>query len=44
MQSTITLYGEKNAASMAYDNGVEAGNKIIANIGVIKMYGEPRRS
>jgi hypothetical protein len=27
---------------MAFDNAIEAGNKIIANTGLIKMYGQPR--
>ena len=27
---------------MAFDNAIEAGNKIIANVGTIKMYGQPR--
>lgn len=38
----ITLYGEKNFEHMAFDNAIEAGNKIIANVGTIKMYGQPR--
>jgi hypothetical protein len=27
---------------MAFDNAIEAGNKIIANTGTVKMYGQPR--
>ena len=27
---------------MAYDDTIEAGNKLIANVGKIKMYGQPR--
>jgi hypothetical protein len=38
----ITLYGEKIFEHMAFDNAIEAGNKIIANVGTIKMYGQPR--
>lgn len=38
----ITLYGEKNFESMAFDNAIEGGNKLIANVGLIKMYGQPR--
>lgn len=38
----ITLYGEKDFEHMAFDNAIEAGNKIIANTGLIKMYGQPR--
>jgi len=37
--ATITLYGEKNSQAMVYENAVEAGNKLIANLGVMKMYG-----
>lgn len=29
----ITLYGEKNAETIVYDNAVEAGNKLIAVTG-----------
>jgi len=38
----ITLKGEKEFEHMVYDNLIEAGNKIIANTGTVKMYGEPR--
>lgn len=38
----ITLYGEKNFEAMAFDSAIEGGNKLIANVGVIKMYGQPR--
>lgn len=27
---------------MVYDNAIEAGNKVIANVGVMKMFGQPR--
>jgi hypothetical protein len=27
---------------MVYDNAIEAGNKLIANVGRIKMFGQPR--
>lgn len=36
------MYGEKNFEAMAFDSAIEGGNKIIANVGVIKMYGQPR--
>lgn len=39
----ITLYGEKNAEAMVYDNAIEAGNKLIANVNLVKMYGKPRK-
>ena len=38
----ITLFGEKDAVSIVYDNAVEAGNKIIANINKLRVYGMPR--
>lgn len=38
----ITLYGEKNAETIVYDNAIEAGNKLIANVNVMKIYGLPR--
>ena len=40
----IGLYGEKNAETIVYDNAVEAGNKNIANVGKLNMYGVPRKS
>jgi hypothetical protein len=42
--ATIGLYGEKNAETIVYANAVEAGNKNIANVGKLFMYGMPRRS
>jgi hypothetical protein len=38
----IILYGEKNARAIVYDNAIEAGNKLIANINVMKIYGKRR--
>jgi hypothetical protein len=38
----ITLFGEKNAEAMVYDNAIEAGNKLIANVNVVKMFGKQR--
>jgi hypothetical protein len=38
----IVLYGEKSAMAIVYDNAVEAGNKLIANVNKIFMYGKPR--
>jgi len=40
--ATITLYGEKSAETIVYTNAIEAGNKNIANIGTIRMYGKRR--
>jgi len=28
--------------AMAFDNAIEGGNKLIANVGLIKMFGQPR--
>lgn len=38
----ITLYGEKNMETIVYDNAIEAGNKLIANVNVLRMYGKNR--
>lgn len=42
ISARITLYGEKGAETMVYDNAIEAGNKLIANVGILRMYGAPR--
>jgi len=36
------LFGEKNAETIVYDNAIEAGNKVLANVNVVKMFGKPR--
>jgi hypothetical protein len=36
----ITLYGDRNSESIVYDNAIEAGNKLIANVGTVKMFGK----
>jgi len=41
-KATITLYGEKNAEAIVYDNAIEAGNKLIANVNVLRMFGMAR--
>ena len=38
----ITLYGEKEAETIVYDNAIEAGNKVLANVGTVKMFGKQR--
>ena len=38
----ITLYGEKNFKSIVYDSAIEAGNKLIANLNKMRLYGKPR--
>jgi len=42
-KAIITLHGERNSQTIVYDGAVEAGNKNIANVGKISMYG-PRRN
>lgn len=42
MTARITLHGEKNAEAMVYENAIEAGNKLIANVGKMYMYGKAR--
>jgi len=41
-KAKITLYGEKEFESIVYDNAIEAGNKLIANLGLVSMWGKPR--
>jgi len=38
----ITLYGEKQMETIVYDNAIEAGNKLIANVNIMRLYGKPR--
>ena len=38
----IILYGDKSSQAIVYDNAVEGGNKVLANINVVKMYGKPK--
>jgi len=40
---TITLYGEKESDAIVYDNAIEAGNKLIANVNKVFIYGKPRK-
>jgi hypothetical protein len=35
----ITLFGEKESEHIVFTEAIEAGNKLIANTGTIKMYG-----
>lgn len=41
-QAKIILYGLKNESHIVYTNAIEAGNKLIANTGTIRMHGTPR--
>lgn len=38
----ITLSGERASEAIVYSAAVEAGNKLIANLGLINMYGKSR--
>jgi len=38
-KANIKLYGEKDAEHIVYTAAVEAGNKMIANVGLVSMYG-----
>jgi hypothetical protein len=42
-EARITLHGLRNMEAIVYDNAIEAGNKLIANVGVIKMFGQHRQ-
>jgi hypothetical protein len=33
---------KKNMETIVYDNAIEAGNKLIANVNVLRMYGKKR--
>jgi hypothetical protein len=37
---TIMLHGEKDAKAIVYDNAIEAGNKLIANLNIMRIYGK----
>jgi len=36
----IKLYGEKDQKHIVYDNAIEAGNKLMANINILRMFGK----
>jgi len=38
----IELMGEKENQHIVFTGAIEAGNKLIANVGTMKMYGKPR--
>jgi len=40
----IKLHGEKDSSAIVYDGAVEAGNKVLANYNVLKMFGMPREN
>lgn len=42
-KAKITLYGTKEEATLVYDTQVEAGNKLLTNTNLIKMYGKKRK-
>ena len=41
--ATITLYGGKTSEHFVFSTSIDSGNKMIANIGTLRMYGRPRR-
>lgn len=41
-EAKITLYGDKQDEHIVYDNAIEAGNKVLANTGLISMIGTER--
>ena len=41
-QALITLYGDKRDQHIIYDNAIEAGNKVLANTGLMSFWGVPR--
>lgn len=43
-EAQITLFGEKESQHIVYTNAIEAGNKILANTGLLKFYGAPRKT
>lgn len=38
----ITLYGEQQSETIVFDNTIEAGNKVLSNVGYVQMYGTQR--
>jgi hypothetical protein len=42
-KARITLYGEKGAETMVYDNAIMGGNKLIANVNIMRIYAAPRQ-
>ena len=40
--ATITLFGMKADEQIVYENAIEAGNKVLANTGIMSIYGRPR--
>jgi len=39
----IELFGGKEQKAIVFDNFIEAGNKVIANTNIIKMFGKRRK-
>ena len=42
-KATITLYGKRNEETIVFDNAIEAGTKVLANINKVYMYGIKRK-
>jgi len=41
-KAQITLYGDASQETIVMDGAIEAGNKVMANVGLIAFYGLPR--
>ena len=39
---TIELHGEKDAKAIVYDNAIEAGNKVIAKLNIMRIYSKQK--
>ena len=39
----IELFGEKDSKAIVYDNAIEAGNKLLANVNILRMFGKKRK-
>lgn len=42
-KARITLYGLASDKTLVYDNQIDAGNKLLSSVGLISMYGLPRK-
>jgi len=40
--ATITIFGSKSSTPIVIDSQTTGGNKLIANFGLLKMFGTPR--
>lgn len=42
-KAIITLYGARNESTIAFDNVIEAGNKMLVNVNKVFIYGQQRK-